>query len=308
MIQKTQANGIVSNLLSKLLVLDTRLATLSHWIPLGANCPKGIKFEVTTVNGSGGVTAIKPIQYSDGSEDSFNAKPYTLGASTVGGSTINFTQASTTGGGSSFEVNLKPKHMICKKINRQKDEYDFLLPETSEVLNITNVLGGDTDLLLPKVDDLWFNDIINEEVFVATAGNKKIINLTKTNMTVKEFDKDITIARAGTSSTASARGTTFESMTPTAFRGFTTEHAIYSLSAELGFTGTDIMSKKSYRHRITLTNTNAGVSPILNPSRLSANVRKYIVNNDSTNETEPLGGNAKSRFISKIVRLADGQK
>ena len=97
-------------------------------------------------------------------------------------------------------------------------------------------------------------------------------------------------------------------MTPTAFRGFTTEHAIYSLSAELGFTGTDIMSKKSYRHRITLTNTNAGVSPILNPSRLSANVRKYIVNNDSTNETEPLGGNAKSRFISKIVRLADGQE
>ena len=275
-----------------------------------ANCPKGIKFEVTTVNGSGGVTAIKPIQYSDGSEDSFNAKPYTLGASTVGGSTTAFTQASTSGGGSSFEVSLKPKHMICKKINRQTDEYDFLLPEASEVLNITNVLAGDTDLLLPKVDDLWFNDIIGRRSFyVATAGNKKIINLTKTNMTVKEFDKaDITITRAGTSSTASARGTTFESMTPTAFRPFTTEHAIYSLSEELGFTGTDIMSKKSYRHRVTLTNTNAGVSPILNPSRLSANVRKYIVNNDSTDETEPLGGNAKSRFISKIVRLADGQE
>jgi hypothetical protein len=275
-----------------------------------SNCPKGIKFEVTTVNGSGGVTAIKPLQYSDGSEDSFNAKPYTLGASTVGGATTAFTQASTTGSGSSFEVSLKPKHMICKKINRQNDEYDFLLPEQSQVLNITNVLAGDTDLLLPKVDDLWFNDIFGRRSFyVATAGNKKIINITKTNMTVKEFDgADITITRAGTSSTASARGTVFENMTPTAFRPFLTEHAIYSLSAELGFTGTDIMSKKSYRHRITMSNTNLGVSPILNPSRLSANVRKYIVNNDSTNELEPLGGNAKSRFISKIVKLADGQE
>ena len=85
------------------------------------------------------------------------------------------------------------------------------------------------------------------------------------------------------------------------------EHAIYSLSEELGFTGSDIMSKKSYRHRIALTNTDANVSPILNPSRLSANVRSYVINND-TNETKPLGGSAKSRFISKIVKLADGQE
>tara|TARA_B100001939_G_scaffold307284_1_gene287262 strand:- start:218 stop:1171 length:954 start_codon:yes stop_codon:yes gene_type:complete len=42
--------------------------------------------------------------------------------------------------------------------------------------------------------------------------------------------------------------------------------------------------------------------------RTSAEVREYVVNNDATNETEPLGGNAKSRFISKIVRLADGQE
>ena len=80
------------------------------------------------------------------------------------------------------------------------------------------------------------------------------------------------------------------------------------MSEELGFTGSDIMSKKSYRHRIALTNTDANVSPILNPSRLSANVRSYVINNDSTNETKPLGGSAKSRFISKIVKLADGQE
>ena len=93
--------------------------------------------------------------------------------------------------------------MILKKFNPQKDEYDFLLPPTSNVLNIANVLGGDTDLLLPKVDDLWFNDIVGRRSFyVATAGNKKKINLSKTNMTVKEFDgADINITRASTKST-----------------------------------------------------------------------------------------------------------
>ena len=276
-----------------------------------ANCPKGMILEVTSVNGSGGVTGIKPIQWSDGTQASFEAKPYTLGATTVGGTTTDFTQASTTAVGASFTCNLKPKHMILKKFNPQKDEYDFLLPPTSNVLNIANVLAGDTDLLLPKVDDLWFNDIVGRRSFyVATAGNKKKINLSKTNMTVKEFDgADINITRASTkSSGVSARGTTFVNLTPTLFRGMPEEHAIYSLSEELGFTGSDIMSKKSYRHRIALTNTDPNVSPILNPSRLSANVRSYVINNDSTNETKPLGGNAKSRFISKIVKLADGQE
>ena len=45
--------------------------------------------EVTSVNGSGGVTGIKPIQWSDGTQASFEAKPYTLGASTVGGTTTH---------------------------------------------------------------------------------------------------------------------------------------------------------------------------------------------------------------------------
>ena len=277
-----------------------------------ANCPKGMILEVTSVNGSGGVTGIKPIQWSDGTQASFEAKPYTLGASTVGGTTTDFTRfPHSTAVGASFTCNLKPKHMILKKFNPQKDEYDFLLPPTSNVLNIANVLAGDTDLLLPKVDDLWFNDIVGRRSFyVATAGNKKKINLSKTNMTVKEFDgADINITRASTKSTGvSARGTTFVNLTPTQFRGMPEEHAIYSLSEELGFTGSDIMSKKSYRHRIALTNTDANVSPILNPSRLSANVRSYVINNDSTNETKPLGGSAKSRFISKIVKLADGQE
>ena len=64
-----------------------------------ANCPKGMILEVTSVNGSGGVTGIKPIQWSDGTQASFEAKPYTLGASTVGGTTTDFTQLCLDCGG-----------------------------------------------------------------------------------------------------------------------------------------------------------------------------------------------------------------
>ena len=40
-----------------------------------ANCPKGMILEVTSVNGSGGVTGIKPIQWSDGTQASFETEP-----------------------------------------------------------------------------------------------------------------------------------------------------------------------------------------------------------------------------------------
>ena len=49
------------------------------------------------------------------------------------------------------------------------------------------------------------------------------------------------------------------------------------------------------------------MSPIISTYRNAAIVRKYEINNDSTNETTNLG-DAKSKFISRRVRLADGQE
>lgn len=277
-------------------------------------CPKGIIFEVTEIDsglgtGGGVVTAVKPIQYHDGSKDSFEAKPYTFGS--TNGSNNTFIQSTTSGGGAGFEINLSIKSMRMKKIDNQKNRYDFILPESTNLFDVDDILiDGDTTLL-PRAGELWWCDQVNRKsMYIQQAGLKKIINTSRTSMTVKEFiETDISIGRAVTNSTGTnTRGNEFVNMTPTLFTDTSREAAIYSLSEELGFTGTDIWSKKSYRHHVVLTNTNPNVSPILNPSRLSAIVRENVINNTFADEETPLGGQAKSRFISKIVRLADGQE
>ena len=290
------------------------------------NCPKGIIFEVLTVGGSGEVLTFKAHQYHDGSAASYNNWPWTFGRDGVGLGTYDpegsvtpvstaatLEQSSTTGSGVGFQVNMQPKKMYMKKVDNVLERYDFYLPAENQdrELNVAAILGGDTTLL-PQVDDLWFQRTIGKRAFyIKEAGLKKIINTSRTNMTLRDYsDTDTLISRAVTlSSGVNQRGNTFEYMTPTMLRDTTQEAAVYSLSEELNFAvGTDIWSRKSYRHRVEMTNNKAPVSPILNPARTSAEVREYIVNNDATDETEPLGGNARSRFISKIVRLADGQE
>ena len=292
-----------------------------------SNTPNGIIFEVTSVDGSGGVTGIKATQYHDGSAASYNKWPWSLGKDGISLGTYDIEsgrcppplsdtlieQSSSTGSGIGFTVNMRTKKMFMQKVDNVKDRYDFYLPPENQdtELNVAGILAGDTTLL-PQVDDLWFQRTIGKRAFyIKEAGLKKIINTSMTNMTVRDYTAtDTNVTRAITFSTGvNQRGNIFESMTPTMLRPTTKEAAVYSLSDELNFAvGTDIWSRKSYRHRVEMRNDAVSVSPVLNPMRTSAEVREYIVNNDATNETEPLGGNAKSRFISKIVRLADGQE
>lgn len=292
-----------------------------------SNCPNGIIFEVTSVNGSGGVTGIKAVQYHDGSAASYNKWPWTLGRDGISLGTYDIEsgavppvttaatmeQSSTTGSGIGFTVDMQPKKMFMQKVDNVLDRYDFYLPPENQdaELNVAGILAGDTTLL-PQVDDLWFQRTIGKRAFyIKEAGLKKIINTSMTNMTLRDYTAtDTNITRAVTfSSGVNQRGNTFEAMTPTMLRPTTQEAAVYSLSSELNFAvGTDIWSRKSYRHRVEMRNDAVSVSPVLNPARTSAEVREYLVNNDATDETEPLGGNARSRFISKIVRLADGQE
>lgn len=283
------------------------------------NCPKGIILEVTTTGAGGAVTAVKPIQWHDGSEASYNAHPYTIGNVvtfnrdfvdiTTGDS--SFSQASTSGSGADFTCTLKLKTMNMKKVDNQLNRYDFVLPHISPDFNSYDVLNGDTSLL-PQAGDLWWKHQIGKKTMrIQQAGLKKIFNISKTNMTVKEYENtNIDIQRATTrSSGVTVAGTSFESLTPSLFRNTANEMAIYSLSDELdNLSATNYWGSKSYKHRVTLTNTNIAVSPIINPERLSATTREYIVNDDYTDETLAKSGNARSKFISKIVKLADGQE
>ena len=315
--RNTLSSGGSGHAVGDLITMDTT----------GPNRPRGIIFEVLTVGGSGEVLTFKAHQYHDGSASSYNNWPWDLGRGAVSLGTYDpesgavappltdavLEQSSSTGSGTGFAVSMRTKKMFMQKVDNVKDRYDFYLPPENQdtELNVAGILAGDTTLL-PQVDDLWFQRTIGKRAFyIKETGLKKIINTSRTNMTLRDYTAtDTNITRAVTLSTGvNQRGNTFEAMTPTMLRPTTQEAAVYSLSDELNFAvGTDIWSRKSYRHRVEMRNDAVSVSPVLNPMRTSAEVREYVVNNDATDETEPLGGNAKSRFISKIVRLADGQE
>jgi hypothetical protein len=56
----------------------------------------------------------------------------------------------------------------------------------------------------------------------------------------------------------------------------------------------------------TLTTNKDTVSPIIDIGRAAAVLSKNVINNDSANETNAVGGNAQTRYITKKVTLADG--
>lgn len=66
---------------------------------------------------------------------------------------------------------------------------------------------------------------------------------------------------------------------------------------------------QSFRIGATLTNTRSEApydsSPVINYGSSTINVFEYVINNNSTDETKPTGGNAKSKFISKVTTLAE---
>ena len=62
----------------------------------------------------------------------------------------------------------------------------------------------------------------------------------------------------------------------------------------------------SLQIQATLASTNTAVSPAIDVGRLGATLVKSVINNDFTNENSKSGGNARSRYITKAITLADG--
>lgn len=56
----------------------------------------------------------------------------------------------------------------------------------------------------------------------------------------------------------------------------------------------------------TLNSSSGHVSPVVDIMKLSTVLTKNLINNDSTGETNPKGGNALSKYITKKINLADG--
>jgi len=106
-----------------------------------------------------------------------------------------------------------------------------------------------------------------------------------------------------TTSTSGVQSTKWESLSPGVENNFyDAEKQVYSRSNELLFNG----GNRSVQIRANFESSKPQVSPVVDSTRMNGIVIGNIINNDSTNETNNYG-NAKVRYISRRIELADGQ-
>lgn len=75
------------------------------------------------------------------------------------------------------------------------------------------------------------------------------------------------------------------------------EMALYSVSDD----------DDSFRIKAVMTSQSDYLSPAIDTNKSSSILVQNIINNDSTGETNPKGGNAKAKYLHKKVVLAEGQ-
>ncbi len=81
------------------------------------------------------------------------------------------------------------------------------------------------------------------------------------------------------------------------------EYTIYSRSNEVA----SYSGNKTAEVRLTMSTTRDNVSPVIDLHQFDLLGITNKVNNDSTNETNPSGGNATSKYLTRTVVLEDGQ-
>jgi len=268
----------------------------------------GVKLKVTSVN-SGVVDGIEVYDAGIGFRPQrASDTPANVTIPTTGQSSV------TPSGGSGATFTLKIKHGQVDEVDPRTEKMEIIYDKET----IDAAHGGDSDYFFAANDVLGTGDPItadSEQGFNRNTSFKissiynKTFNNYRTNMTYKEFpEANVTMQACVTNSTGStAAGSTFTDLQPTRRTPTTLEAGLFSAKNEFAFTGGSKLAKKSYRHRYTLNTTTTLLSPVISLYRNAAIVRKYEINNDSTGETTNLG-NAQSKFISRRVRLADGQE
>lgn len=90
----------------------------------------------------------------------------------------------------------------------------------------------------------------------------------------------------------------FSSITPNVTNDTPSEQVVLSASDE---------TAASYQLAGAMTTDTAYLSPVVDISHLGSNLVSNIINNDATGETNPSGGNALFRYVTKQTTLAENQ-
>ena len=262
----------------------------------------GIKLKVTSVS-SGAVTGVEVTDTGVGFQPTRGLTPALIHPGTVGQLSVVPT------GGSGATFTLKIKHGVVEQVDPRTEKieitYDYALAEQAVTdsdlyFKVGEVIGtGATELE---------GGLRKTEFKVASISNK-VFNNFRTNTTVKDFPRaKLTYSAAVTNSTgATAPGSSYVGIEPVDRRFTTEEAAIYSASNEFALTGSGRYGKKTYRQRFTMSTDTEDLSPIIPLYRNGVVTRSFDINNDATGETGNNGA-AKSKFISRKVRLDDGQE
>jgi hypothetical protein len=115
----------------------------------------------------------------------------------------------------------------------------------------------------------------------------------------------------GTSLTASARLNTTSSARDSVFRliednentHFTIPKFLLSKTLETS----NMSGQKSGEFKFDITTADSRLAPVIDIERLNAIIVTDKINNTSAGETDPIGGDAEVRYITRTLALADGQ-
>ena len=229
----------------------------------------GLKIKVTTVS-SGAITGFEIDSMGSG----FTADG------------VDVAQSATTGSGTGAVFDIVTKTGI---VERYSNLFDVArVNQTKSNFSVSDIVSnGTTQGTLSSIENKIYNSLqLNFGELV----------LPKTTIT-HQYD--------GTeSSGVSSKGTVSRKIVKGEKQITTKEYAVYSKSNE----SANLSSNKSFNSSSTLTTSSQFVSPVIDLSRCGYITTKNDVNNDSTNEDSNNDGNALSKYISKRVRLSDGQE
>ena len=255
-------------------------------------------FDITIDNGGSGHAVGNVITFAGfGNGTGLKLKVSSVSTGAVTGFTIeamgsgftadgaNVAQSATTGSGTGFIIDVTTKTGIVENYSILRDVARVLL--TKSDFDASDIVSsGTSQATLSSIENKIFNKL---------QLNFGELILPKTGLAHKY---------AGTASTGvSTKGTVERNITKLEQQKTTKEFAVYSKSNE----DANLSGAKSFNSTSTFTTDSKFVSPVIDLSRCSFITTQNKINNSDTNETNPNNGSALAKYISKSIRLSDGQ-
>ena len=163
------------------------------------------------------------------------------------------------------------------------------------------------DYSIVKVIDGSFqaNDVLYGPAGYATISSvdNRVINDITLNAGIQQPLATTITASMKLTPTGAATETAYQQLEINKTKSLNKEYTIYSKSNEVA----SYSGNKTAEIRITMSTGKENVSPVIDRYQFDLLSITNKVNNDNTNETDPKGGNATSKYISRTVVLEDGQ-